>query len=206
MGQKIRISGPAFVWLALLTLVLPLRWIAAAIFAAAFHECCHVLAIRICGGRIDGLRITERGASMKTVMLSKPQELLCALAGPLGSILLILTAEFTPRLAVCGMFHGLYNLMPLYPMDGGRVLRCAAELAFGEEMSERVCFWITRIFCVVLLTGGLYAFFVLRVGLFPLLLAGFVICRANIRKMPCKEKDLAVQYKGYPMEAYCYDR
>ena len=193
MERRLRISGYSLVWLALLILVLPLRWIVAAIAAAGFHECCHMLAIRLCGGRINGLRITERGASMETALLSEQQELFCALAGPMGSMLLFLTVQFTPRLAVCGLFHGLYNLLPVYPMDGGRALMCIAALAFGEERAGDICLWVTRFFCGMLLLAGFYAFLVLRIGIFPLLLAGFVICKANMRKMPCKEGTLAVQ-------------
>lgn len=193
MERRFRISGAALIWLALMSLVLPLRWISAAIFAAVFHECCHMLAIRLCGGRIKGLRITETGASMDVAALTPWQELFCALAGPLGSMLLFLTLKLTPRLAVCALFHGLYNLLPVYPMDGGRALMCITALAFGEERAGDICLWVTRIFCGMLLLAGFYAFLVLRIGIFPLLLAGFVICKANMRKMPCKEGALAVQ-------------
>ena len=185
--ERIRTSGWAFVWLAVMILILPLQWICAAVIAAAFHECCHIVAIRLCGGRIHGIRITGNGASLKIDMLSQWQELCCSLAGPLGSFLLLFTAKLFPRLAVCALFHGLYNLLPVYPMDGGRALRCFLSQLLGEERSEPVCLRIEKLLLILLFVAGFYAFLVLRIGIFPVFLAGIVICKANIRKFPCKD-------------------
>ena len=193
MRPQIRISGVATLWLALLLLVLPLPWIVAAIVAASFHEICHILAIRLCGGSIHDLKIGQRGASIGVAALSPWQELVCALAGPLGSFLLILTADLFPRLAVCALFHGVYNLVPIYPMDGGRALHCILTMLLGQRSAGTVGDWITRILCVILLIAGIYAFFALQIGILPLVMAGFVICKANMRKMPCKDRVLAVQ-------------
>ena len=187
MAQRFRISGSALVWLALLALILPLRWVIAAICAAGFHELCHMLAIYLCGGSVAGLRITERGASMDMGMLSRRRELICALAGPLGSLMLLFAADLWPRLAVCALFHGLYNLLPMYPMDGGRALQCAAACLLGEDRAERISLLVARITCCILLIAGFYGCFLLRGGMFPVFLAGFVICRANIRKFSCKD-------------------
>lgn len=193
MRPQIRISGATILWLALLLLVLPFPWIVAAIVAAAFHEGCHILAIRLCGGSIHDLKIGQRGASIGVAALSPWQELVCALAGPLGSFLLILTADMFPRLAVCALFHGVYNLLPIYPMDGGRALHCILTMLLGQGRAGTVGVWVTRILCVMLLIVGIYAFFVLQIGILPLVMAGFVICKTNMRKMPCKDRVLAVQ-------------
>lgn len=193
MEQKIRVSGATLIWLALLTLILPLRWIVAAIFAAAFHEGCHILAIRLCGGSIHDLKIGQRGASMGVAVLTTWQELVCALAGPVGSFLLLFAAKYFPRLAVCALFHGVYNLLPVYPMDGGRALRCILSILLGEKRAEFACLWIERLLLGLLLAAGFYGLLVLRIGFYPLLLAGFVMIKANMRKMPCKDRVLAVQ-------------
>lgn len=193
MVQKLRINGWALVWLALLLLVLPLRWIVSVICAAAVHECCHILAIRLCGGRINGFRVGQSGAVLDTAMLTRRQELFCSLAGPAGSAILVLTANVFPRLAVCALFHGLYNLVPVYPMDGGRALCCAAALLFGEYRAEAICLWVMRLLCIGLSLAGIYAAFVLHLGVFPLLLAEIVVCKAYLRKYSCKDPLWRVQ-------------
>lgn len=167
--------------LALAVLVLPLQWFIAIVLAAAFHELCHYLAICFCGGQIVGISADMRGAKLEVVGLSNQQELFCALAGPAGGLLLLLLIRWIPRTAICGVFQSLFNLLPIYPLDGGRALKCGMELILPVEQAERVCLWIRRI-CLGLVIGlGLYGTVFLGLGLMPLLL-GIIICG----KITCK--------------------
>lgn len=117
------IDGWACLAGALLLLTVPLQWLAAALTAAAVHELCHVLAIRLTGGKIHGFHIGLRGAVLDTSPMGDRQEFFCALAGPIGSFLLTFLFRRFPRLALCGFVQGFFNLLPLWPMDGGRILR-----------------------------------------------------------------------------------
>ena len=193
MVRRTRISAPALLWAALLILLLPLRWLVAAAIAAAFHELCHMLAVKCCGGSIADLRIGPKGASMDISMLTRRQELIAALAGPAGSLLLTLTAHVFPTLAVCALVHGAYNLLPVYPMDGGRALYCGTALLIGEEWAEKLCTWVARILCAILLLCGVFGFLIMKWGILPLIFASILTITIKQRKMPCKERDLAVQ-------------
>ena len=79
---------------------------------------------------------------METSPMTPGREALCALAGPLGSFLLLLLARHFPEAAVCGIVQGGYNLIPIYPLDGGRILRCL--------LPEKICRWTEIIFLAVL--------------------------------------------------------
>lgn len=164
------ISAAACILLALAVLVLPIRWLLAAITAAACHELFHIAAVYLCGGRISGLIIGGNGAVMDAQPMSKGRELICALAGPLGGLLLLLFVRWIPRTAICAAFHSLYNLLPIYPLDGGRAMRCAAELVLPLR-ADCICKWIET--CCLILMGilAVYACVILRLGLFPVLMA-----------------------------------
>lgn len=190
---SVRISGAAFLNLALLILLLPLRWVAAAACAAAFHECCHILAVRLCGGRITAFRIGQGGAVLETGALSTGHELICALAGPAGSFLLLVASQVWPRLALCAFVQGVFNLMPVYPMDGGRVFRCAATLLFGQARGMRVAACIEGCFRILLLLFVISRCLRYSLGLLPLLLCVIPLSRVIRRKTPCKDRPLAVQ-------------
>lgn len=157
MGD-VELSGWGCVALALLLLVLPLPWIAAALLAGAYHECCHYFAIRALGGRVSGMAIGSRGAVMELRGLGTAAELLAAAAGPVGSLSLTLMGRFFPRLALCGLVQGLFNLLPIYPLDGGRILRRALELVLPDRAAAAITCW----------TGFAFAlcgtFFCLRLG------------------------------------------
>ncbi len=141
MSIWIRIDPWAYLLAAALMLTLPLDWLIAAAAAAAFHEGCHLLAIRLLGGRVTGMRIGAGGAVIGTSLPGTGRELLCALAGPVGSLLLAGLYRTLPKLAICGGIQGLFNLLPVYPMDGGRALRCCIRLLWpnaGERLEDRV--------------------------------------------------------------------
>jgi stage IV sporulation protein FB len=177
--------------LALGLLVLPIWWVLAAVVAAIWHEACHYFALRLCGGRPLGLQAGLTGAVMEIDFLNPVQELFCAMAGPLGSLLLLFFAKWLPRTAICAGFQGIYNLLPLFPLDGGRIVRCLLELVFPQKLGENLCSWLD-IFCLFgLALLALYGCFGLHLGLTPLLVGIGIICRI---KIPCKPWRNSVQW------------
>lgn len=122
--HKFTISPSACILTALTILLLPLRWIICVILAAAFHEWCHYIAVKLCGGRVETLSVGNRGAVLYADDMSALKTLICTLAGPMGSLFLVLFIRWIPRIALCAMVQGLYNLIPIYPLDGGRAIRC----------------------------------------------------------------------------------
>ena len=173
------VSGGALIALALAVLILPLRWLMAGAAAAAFHEGCHWAAIRLCGGKAVRLHIGGRGMRMAVEELSPGKELICALAGPVGSLLLLLTARLFPAVAVCAALQSAYNLLPIYPLDGGRALRCAVRLFLPVKMADKVSVWTERLCLAAILAGAAYAVIWLRLGLMPLLLAAMIFAKKN---------------------------
>lgn len=113
-------------------LLLPLNWLLSAVTAAFIHECGHVAALKLCGVRIFAIRIGACGAKITTEPMGPIQELVCAAAGPLCSLLLVLLVKVAPVLAMIGFFQGVFNLLPIFPMDGGRMLMALAEIVLEK--------------------------------------------------------------------------
>lgn len=128
LGRRIEVSPGFCIFWAFALLILPARMLLAAGTAAVFHELCHWLAIRLCGGEVLSVKIGAGGMVMETCPLPPGRELCCALAGPLGSFLLVFLYPITPLLSFCALVQGCFNLLPLYPLDGGRALHCAVAL------------------------------------------------------------------------------
>lgn len=142
---SVQISAGAFIFLALLLLLLPLQWVFAVVFAALIHECCHCLAVFLLGENVRRIYIGGRGAVIDVAPMSGIREALCALAGPLGSFLLVALIRWMPRTAICGLIHGFYNLLPMLPFDGGRILRGVLTSILSPPMAETCMKWIRRI-------------------------------------------------------------
>lgn len=168
---------------AVLLLALPYQWVCAMLLAAAFHECSHLLAVTLLGGEILSIRIGARGAVIEIGELSPWKELLCALAGPLGSATLLLTARWFPRLAICGLAHCVYNLLPLFPLDGGRALRGLIYALISQERADSIWHYSQLFFRIGLTVLIIWLSF--HFGMLVLILT--VLFLGN----PSKEKSLA---------------
>lgn len=132
MPVSVKIQPGGYLLLAVLILTVPVPWIAAAVFAAYIHELCHIMTILLCKNSVFAITVGALGAKIHTAPLSPLQEFLCAMAGPCGSLLLTVLARWLPRVAVCGLVQGLFNLIPVYPLDGGRAFRCIREWIRGR--------------------------------------------------------------------------
>ena len=109
----------------------------------------------------------------------------CTICGPLGSFLLFISIRYFPRLALCGLIHGLYNLMPIYPLDGGRIVKCLLHIILPDpEREMRIQIILTTInllfsiyILIILLRYSLWFLFVIPI---------FSSLREAIIKIPCK--------------------
>ena len=96
-------------------------------------------------------------------------------------------------MAVCAIFQSAYNLLPLYPLDGGRALRCAAELIFPECTAGIISESVRVLVMFLIWIGAVYAAFGMKLGGVPLIFALILHFRTKIGKIPCKPARLGVQ-------------
>lgn len=182
--------APVF-WAGLI-LLLPLPWLLSAFLAAGVHELCHLLAIMLWGGHVREIRLAPLGAEIVTEPISGWKEVISAAAGPLGSLSLLLFAERAPLTALFGLLQGAYNLLPVYPLDGGRILGGIADLFFPG--SREAVLRGTAIVIPLLLFGVTLVLAVRFSGLRSLTPAlFFLILRLLPRKRPCKPGKMGVQ-------------
>ena len=93
-------------WAALMVLIFPLDWILAATSAALFHELCHILSVYCLNGKILRINVQSNGCILETNRMKERKQFICILAGPLGSLSLLLLYRVAPKVAVFGFIHG----------------------------------------------------------------------------------------------------
>lgn len=121
------------------------------LLACVMHELGHLAAIMVLGGRARVLRLTAVGAEL-TLDPDRPLtyagEVAAALAGPAVNLLTAWLSARSGRYLFAGLnlCFGLWNLAPVYPLDGGRALAFALS---GLEVrgAERVLRWVSVVCC-----------------------------------------------------------
>jgi len=189
---RINCSALAFLYGAAFLLILPLNWILSFFAAALFHELCHYMAICLTGNTVHEIVVSHDGTVMATSPMPPLQELICALAGPMGGVLLFLCYPWIPRIALCAGAQGLFNLLPLYPMDGGRIFRSLMEL-LCPRYAAVLCRWVKNMTIFAIFLLGLWLCAGLRLGFGPAFLIIALLSRALDGKIPCKQGKLRVQ-------------
>lgn len=182
--MRIRILPNTYVYLVLLILLIPLKWLLAWSIAVLVHEGCHLLAVYLCSGRVEGIFVKIGGVVMQGSILSQRKRLICSLAGPLGGFLLVLFGRHIPRTALCSWLLSVYNLLPLHSLDGGQILQILLNSERKMHIVESCVYLLLTIFAV-------FITFFLKLGILPLLAVTFLWLKH--RKIPCKEGLFKIQ-------------
>ena len=119
------------------------------LLSVAIHEFAHGKVAKILGYKLDKMTIMPYGVCLnyETTMFSPYDEILIALFGPLANfivcvILLALWWLFpliypqTVMFFWCNLILFAYNLLPCFPLDGGRILCAYLSTKHKKDFSE----------------------------------------------------------------------
>jgi len=182
LGNRIPVHIAAESWIALAAalLLIPIPWLIAWLLAVLTHELSHYGCILLCGGAVSAVQIDAWGVSMEILPMEPIRECFCALAGPCGSLLLLLLRTWFPGLALCGLLQAAFNLLPVFPLDGGRALRCLIQLWLPHRLHHAVYAWMQRIVLGLLIVVATYLQTGFQLGMLPILVVGILLMK-NIR-------------------------
>ena len=181
-GCRVSLSPGFYLQCALLVLLLPLQWVLALGVSAAMHELGHIAALRWMKVPVYKISFVPSGVILETPPVEMGKELLCAAAGPLSGLCLVFLFRLIPELALFALFHSLYNLLPVYPADGGRILLVLCHWILPRKKSEKVAKVISEITMVLLVCIGIYGTFFAKLGLLPITV-GVGLCLRTLKKL-----------------------
>lgn len=113
------------------------------LLACLLHEAGHIAMAAAMGGRVVELSLSVVGAELRIhydTPLNYGQESMVALAGPAVNLLSgILSMALGWRLAAAlSLAAGIFNLLPILPLDGGRVVYGLLASRLDSDWAERL--------------------------------------------------------------------
>lgn len=143
------------------------------------HELGHALVAKRFGHETKGITLLPIGgvATLQEIPEDPKEELLVALAGPAvtAAVIVVFAAllalrpdlqtfnearwtaiSFPARLMIVNVFLLLFNLLPAFPMDGGRVVRALLAMKFGHVRATRVAAILGQTFAFIFGIVGLF--------------------------------------------------
>lgn len=186
--MRFRIDLKIFVFLIIFYFTKQIEIYAMIMFFALIHELGHLLAGLLLGMKPEKIELMPFGVSIsfkikveeynkkiKKGNLLEIKKILVAIAGPLTNFIIIL---ITNSLKI-DIFKGLiiiytnflimiFNLLPIYPLDGGRVLKDILHINFGIRKSELYTNIISKV--MVAIITAISSIMILRVHNIAILL------------------------------------
>jgi Zn-dependent protease len=124
--------------------------------SVALHELGHSIVAQRKGSYINEIVLFPLGgvAKMSNIPKRPVDEIQIALAGPAVSLLLAVLFMNVPIIGQVNLSLFLFNLIPAFPMDGGRVLRALLTKTKGRLEATKIAAQMAqKIFIILVLVG-----------------------------------------------------
>jgi Zn-dependent protease len=157
-------------WFLLLLFWLPITYVVALFISILLHEIGHAFMAKKYGYNVDNIEIGlfAGQANMNINSISERHMINIVGAGPWVNLVLIslsifaniaFPCQFFSAMYIVNLFLFLFNIIPIFPLDGGRILRSILILKTKDrEKSITISAWISLIFSILLLVFYILSF------------------------------------------------
>lgn len=165
--MNIKLNLNIFLFLLLFFITNQIEIYALVMIFALIHELAHLICGVLHGFKPDTLRIMPLGFSIEfetnvqdyNIKVRKSnalavKKILIALAGPFINLLIVILGiaiSIDNNIIYANLLILIFNLLPIYPLDGGRILINILKIFYGNRKANKYAN-IVRNTCIILLT------------------------------------------------------
>lgn len=165
VGAPVELS----IWFFILFLFAPVSWVVAIFISVLIHELSHAYIADRKGWRVYGIRVDLfTGSASVDTNIPEKDSIPVVAAGPISNLLLMLVSvplymlfqetspligKFLLDLSVVNLFMFLFNILPIYPMDGGRLLKdfLFLKMRNNRSLAKKISGYVSLFFSTALL-------------------------------------------------------
>lgn len=161
--------------------------ITAVLLALAVHEMAHIIVGRELGLDIEELELSPFGGRIKVAFdkAASEEEILTALAGPFANFVSVgliafltklsfVSSEFSKQLIHYQLMLGFFNIIPAYPLDGGRIFSLWLRRHISHNSSVRITAKTSKILAIFFLIIAVWGITIGKIFM-SLVFAGFFL-------------------------------
>ncbi|MBK8701972.1 MAG: site-2 protease family protein [Saprospiraceae bacterium] len=191
------------------------------------HEYGHAIAAKFYKVKTKDIILSPIGgvARLENLPEKAGQELVIAISGPAVNLILalilfailtftgfdgygdtrqLMQSDSFQDYAVAGLWINVmlfsFNLIPAFPMDGGRVLRALLAMKLGKGRATKIAGWIGRVIALVFVMIGLYSeeYMFAMLGVFIFLMARVEMNEVIVGEKLVSKKVAEFMRKDFP--------
>ena len=164
--MKIKLNLNIFLFLVLFVLTNQIEIYALVMIFALIHELAHLISGVLLGFKPDTLKIMPLGFSIEFETMIEDynkkflksnimtiKKIIIALAGPLVNLLIVIIGvifNIHNNIIYSNLLLFIFNLMPIYPLDGGRILKNTLKIFCGSRNANKYMNVITNMLFVII--------------------------------------------------------
>lgn len=158
--MKIEINLKIFIVLILFFLINNINTYLVFLFFILIHEIAHLIVGILIGGKPKRMSLDIFGVSLEFYSYEKTNSwynLIFYLSGPISNIiiagviyLLFKNKDELLLIMVTNLAIGIFNLIPILPLDGGKILREILKLKIGIRLANKISIYISKWVLVII--------------------------------------------------------
>lgn len=154
--MKIRINLQIFIFVVIFYFTKQIEIYAILMTFALVHELGHLVAGIFLGLKVKNINIMPFGVSINFEDYSNKyvlKKIIIAIAGPLTNLIIVILGifnEWKDNIIYANMLIGMFNLIPLYPLDGGRILKYILHLTTSSKEAEITTYKLSNVLIIIL--------------------------------------------------------